>query len=118
MGRDLRILLGIPDKTILNCFLQLEDHLQLPTLTELDPEIAEAINAEVWAPQYTGGFQKENVRRMQAQGRKVYVWSLDHPLLIELYLAKGGFDGVVTNAPPVMVHTYYTSKEITAVTGE
>jgi glycerophosphoryl diester phosphodiesterase len=117
-GRDLRILLGIPDKTILNCFLELEDHLQLPSLTELEPEIAEAINAEVWAPQYTGGFQKEKVQRMQAQGRKVFVWSLDHPLMIELYLAKGGFDGVVTNAPPVMVHIYYTSKEITAVTGE
>ena len=111
-GRNLRILIGIPDKTILNCFLQLDDYKQLPSLTELDTEVAETINANVWAPQYTGGFQKEEVQRMQAQGRKAFVWSLDNITMIELYLKEGGFDGIVTNAPPVVFHTYYTSEEI------
>jgi glycerophosphoryl diester phosphodiesterase len=117
-GRNLRILIGIPDKTILNCFLELEDYKQLPSLTELDTEIAETINANVWAPQYTGGFQKEEVQRMQAQGRKAFVWSLDNITMIELYLKEGGFDGVVTNAPPVVFHTYYTSEEINAAVSQ
>jgi len=117
LGRNLRILIGIPDKAVLQCFQSLEDHKQLPSLTELEPKVAEAINADVWAPQYTGGFQHEEVQRMQAQGRKAFVWSLDSPLLIELYLKEGGFDGVVTNTPPVVFHTYYISNENSKVTG-
>lgn len=115
IGRNLRILIGIPDKMILDCFLKLDDHLQLPSLLELEPEIAEAIHADVWAPQYTGGFQNETVQRMHAQKRKVYVWSLDDPAMIELYLAEGDFDGLVTNAPPVAFHTYYMSREVAAL---
>lgn len=117
-GRNLRILIGIPDKTLLNCFLKLEDYKQLPSLTELDTEVAESINANVWAPQYTGGFQKEEVQRMQAQGRKAFVWSLDNITMIELYLKEGGFDGVVTNAPPVVFHTYYTSEALNVASSQ
>ncbi|MER3470174.1 MAG: hypothetical protein C4330_02290 [Chitinophagaceae bacterium] len=58
------------------------------------------------------GFKKDEVQQMQAQGRKVFVWSLDHPLMIELYLKEGGFDGIVTNAAPVAFHTYYTNQKL------
>ncbi|MGZ3915522.1 MAG: glycerophosphodiester phosphodiesterase [Flavisolibacter sp.] len=111
LGRDLRILIGIPDKMILECFKNLDDHLQLPSLTELGPQIAEAINADVWAPQYTGGFQKEEVERIQSQGKKAWVWSLDNVNMIQWYVKEGGFDGIVTNAPPVVFHTYYVTEE-------
>ena len=110
-GRDLKIYLGIPDKKILGCFQSLDDHQQILSLTELDPEVAEEINANVWAPQYTGGFQAEDVQRMQVQGRKVFVWSLDDPAMIELYVREGGFNGIVTNAPPVAFHTYYMPED-------
>jgi glycerophosphoryl diester phosphodiesterase len=110
-GRQLKIYLGIPDKMILECFRSLEDHQQLLSLTELDPEVAEEINANAWAPQYTGGFQSEDVHKMQTQGRKVFVWSLDDPAMIDLYIKQGGFDGIVTNAPPVAFHTYYMPEE-------
>jgi glycerophosphoryl diester phosphodiesterase len=110
-GRKLTIYIGIPDKTILGCFQALEDHLQVPSLTELEPEVAEAINANAWAPQYTGGFQADEVQLMQTQGRKAYVWSLDDAAMIHLYVKQGGFDGIVTNAPPVAFHTYYMPEE-------
>src|SRR6476620_2838981 len=106
-GRQLHIYIGIPDKMILECFRSLEDHKQLLSLTELDPEVATAINANAGAPQYTGGFQAEQVQLMQTQGRKVFVWSLDDPAMIDPYVRQGGFDGIVTNAPPVAFHTYY-----------
>jgi glycerophosphoryl diester phosphodiesterase len=111
-GRQLTVYIGIPDKSILGCFRALEDHQQLPSLTELDPEVAEAINANAWAPQYTGGLQADDVQRMQMQGRKAYVWSLDDAAMIHLYIQQGGFDGIVTNAPPVAFHTYYMPGEI------
>jgi glycerophosphoryl diester phosphodiesterase len=110
-GRQLNIYIGIPDKTILECFRALEDHRQLLSLTELDPEVAEEINANAWAPQYTAGFQADQVHRMQTQGKKVFVWSLDDPAIIDLYIKQGGFDGIVTNAPPVAFHTYYMPEE-------
>ncbi|MER3464088.1 MAG: hypothetical protein C4329_06420 [Chitinophagaceae bacterium] len=56
--RDLEIYIGMPDKIILECFKSLQDHAQLPSLTELDSPVADEINTNVWAPQYTGGFQK------------------------------------------------------------
>ncbi len=110
-GRDLKIYLGIPDKKILGCFKALDDHQQILSLSELDPKVADEINANVWAPQYTGGFQAEEVQRMHEQGRKVFVWSLDDPAMIELYVKEGGFDGIVTNAPPVAFHTYYMPED-------
>jgi glycerophosphoryl diester phosphodiesterase len=112
IGRDLAIYIGIPDKTTLNCFQELEDYRALPSLCELEIELVEQLNANVWAPQYTGGFQQDQVQRMQQQGRKVFVWSLDDPTVITLYLKEGGFDGIVTNAAPVAFYTYYKSEDL------
>lgn len=108
IGRTLHIYIGIPDNYVLKCFQQLTDFPQVPSLTELDCNTALAINAEVWAPQYTGGFQSEDVARLHAAGKKAYVWSLDNKLMIDMYLSEGNFDGLVTNAAPVVVHWLYT----------
>lgn len=108
IGRTLHIYIGIPDNYVLNCFQQLEDFPQVPSLTELDCNTALSINAEVWAPQYTGGFQSDDVARLHAEGKKAYVWSLDNKLMIDMYMSEGGFDGLVTNAAPVVVHWLYT----------
>jgi hypothetical protein len=66
------------------------------------------INAQVWAPQYTSGFQADTMEKVHAAGKKGYVWSLDNKLMIETYISGGGFDGLVTNTPPVVAHWYYT----------
>lgn len=108
IGREINIYIGIPDRDIMNCFTSLEDHKQLPSLCELNPQDALGIDAKVWAPQYTGGVQAEEVAKIHAAGKKAYVWSLDHPWMINQYL-KGGFDGIVTNSPPVVFHCYYVN---------
>lgn len=107
IGRTLAIYIGIPDTYVLKCFTQLENYKDLPSLTELSANLALEINANVWAPQYTSGFQREKVAKIQAAGGKAFVWSLDNELLIDLYITEGGFDGLVTNAPPVVAHWYY-----------
>jgi glycerophosphoryl diester phosphodiesterase len=112
IGRDLEIYIGIADEKMLECFQALPDHADVPSLTELDSPVAEKINANVWAPQYTKGFQKDEVLKMQQQGRKVFVWSLDEPAMIETYLKESNFNGIVTNACPVVFYTYYTEKDL------
>jgi glycerophosphoryl diester phosphodiesterase len=109
IGRQLTIYIGIPDKALLKCFTSLDDYQNIPSLTEMDPSVATQINAQVWAPQYTNGTQKENVERMRNEGRKAFVWSLDSKPMIDHYLQDGGFDGVVTNTPSVVIHWYYTN---------
>jgi glycerophosphoryl diester phosphodiesterase len=109
IGRTLNIYIGIPDKKVFQCFTQLADYQQAPSLTELDPEVAVAINAQVWAPQYTKGFQEEEVDKVHAASRKIFLWSLDDFTLIDTYMKEGNFDGVVTNAPTTAAHWFYTS---------
>jgi glycerophosphoryl diester phosphodiesterase len=108
IDRKLIIYIGIPDEYILGCFKKLDNYQDVPSLLEMDCQVAIEINAQVWAPQYTGGYQAENVEKMHAAGKKAYVWSLDNELLIEKYITNGGFDGLVTNTPSVVTHWYYT----------
>lgn len=108
LDRKLRIVIGIPDDYMYNCLQQLEDYRSVPTLCELDWDLALDMNAEVWAPQYTGGFQSEDVDKVHAAGKKAYVWSLDRTFMVETYLGQGEFDGLVTNAAPVVAYWYYT----------
>lgn len=117
MGRDLIIYIGIPDGDILKCFTSLENYKDIPSLVEIDPELAIDIHANAWAPQYVSGFQRTNVERMHALGKKAFVWSLDNAYLIDLFMSRGGFDGIVTNAPMVMAHWLYT-KRLTAMPAE
>ncbi|TCZ72261.1 glycerophosphodiester phosphodiesterase [Flaviaesturariibacter aridisoli] len=108
IGRKLEVFIGIPDKDIRAKFEALPDPVSIPSLCELDPEVAESLQANVWAPQYTGGPQPDAVATQQAQGRRVFVWSLDSPLMIRYYLGRSPFDGLVTNAAPVVAHWWYT----------
>lgn len=108
IGRTSCVYIGIPDRYVLNCFLALKDYQHTPSLVELDLKTALSVNADIWAPQYTGGFQSESVARMHAAGKKAYVWSLDSRLMIDLYVHEGAFDGLVTNVGPVATHWLYT----------
>lgn len=108
LGRTFRVYIGIPEKQVLGCFLALDDYENTPSLVEMDRKTALSVNADVWAPQYTGGFQSSDVAKVHAAGKKAYVWSLDNRLLIDLYVHEGAFDGLVTNAAPVVVHWLYT----------
>ncbi|RYY99431.1 MAG: glycerophosphodiester phosphodiesterase [Chitinophagaceae bacterium] len=109
MGRSLHIYMGIPDKAVRKRFEALEDHKLLPSLCELEPEDARALNANVWAPQYTGGPQPDAVAAVQAEGRRVFLWSLDDPRMIDYYMSCSPFDGMVTNAAPVLAYWLYTA---------
>lgn len=108
IDRKLTIYIGIPDDYILKCFKALDNYQDIPSVMELSWKEALNINAQVWAPQYTSGFQAEIIDKIHEAGKKAYVWSLDWKFMIKTFISKGGFDGLVTNTAPVVAHWYYT----------
>lgn len=108
INRRLTIYIGIPDEYLLDCFKKLENYRHIPCLTEMSVETALAIDADVWAPQYTGGYQPDKVAQIHAAGKKAYVWSLDTDFMVEAYVSEGKYDGLVTNTAPVVSYWLYT----------
>jgi glycerophosphoryl diester phosphodiesterase len=104
-GRDVRILIGLPEDEQLDNFITLPDHATAPSLCELSIDDVHAANSEVWAPRWTLGLQEAEVAQMHSEGRKAYVWTLDLPEYIQQYMAAGSFDGVLSNYPSLV--SYY-----------
>ena len=55
INRTLEIVIGIPDENVLKNFKQLSSYQNIPSLVELDKNIAQEVNARIWAPQWTLG---------------------------------------------------------------
>ena len=106
-GRNLTILIGLPGKDQLFQFMALPDYTNTPSLCELDLPNVEAINAKVWAPRFTEGTQNDNVATVHAQGRKVFVWTVDVPDFISEFISNGHFDGILSNYPSCVAYYYY-----------
>ena len=106
-GRMLDIVIGLPGKDQFNQFLALPDYTTTPALCELSIEEAEKINAKIWAPRFTEGTQNDKVAAIHAQGRKVFVWTVDVPEFITRFVNEGHFDGILSNFPSCVAFNYY-----------
>lgn len=106
--RKLEILIGIHDEKVLARLKQWPDHRLVPTVCELDPDTASAINARIWAPMWTEGLQEEAVARMRREGRRAFVWTIDKEKQIKEFLFDGGYDGIVTNFPSRVAFYHYS----------
>lgn len=107
MGRKLEIVIGIPDEEVLAGFKRLPAYKTIPSLVEFSSEEAAAVNARVWGPQWTLGLQNEEVAAQQAQGRRVFTWTVDIPENVERYMREGRFNGILSNYPSVTAYYYY-----------
>jgi glycerophosphoryl diester phosphodiesterase len=108
IGRDLTILIGMPDEATQKNFVLLPQYKSIPSLTELDTAIAINMNTSAWAPSWTKGLQTESVKRMQEHDMKVYVWTVDKHDKIEEFIREGSFNGIVSNRPGMVAYYYYT----------
>ncbi|RYY98608.1 MAG: glycerophosphodiester phosphodiesterase [Chitinophagaceae bacterium] len=108
LGKPLEIVIGIPDEGVLGRFRALPDHRNVPSLVELEAGDAESVNARIWAPRWTLGLQNAGAAAVQAQGRRAFVWTLDLPENIDLFLRQGRFDGILSNYPTAVAYAYYT----------
>lgn len=106
-GRNLTILIGLPGQDQLDQFLQLPDYAATPSLCELSIADVEKTNAKIWAPRFTEGTQNDLVAQVHAQGRKVFVWTVDVPEFISEFINDGHFDGILSNFPSCTAYNYY-----------
>jgi glycerophosphoryl diester phosphodiesterase len=106
-GRDIIILMGIPDTDVLNALMAYPDYRNIPSLCELSVEDVRLVNSKVWAPRWTLGIQNELVQQMHNEGRLSVSWTIDSPSWIRNYLEQGIFDGLVTNFPYVVAYYHY-----------
>jgi glycerophosphoryl diester phosphodiesterase len=110
IGREIEITIGIRDENLFERFLSLPGYQNIPSLCELDTEYAGAMNARIWAPNWTNGLQIEQVQKMQALGKRVFVWTIDGDWLIEKFMNEAGYDGIVSNHPSLVAFYYYTKQ--------
>jgi glycerophosphoryl diester phosphodiesterase len=112
-GRDLNILIGVPDESVYNTLLQSNDYQNIPSLCELSTAYTISLNSQFWAFRWTMGLQEQEVIKMHQQGRKCLVWTLDVPKFTEIYTTHGGadatrrFDGLLTNYPSILAYYHY-----------
>jgi glycerophosphoryl diester phosphodiesterase len=107
-GRKLDIVIGLPEAKAVDMYLALPDYASVPALCELDLETVRQTKAQIWAPRWTLGTQLADVAQMKAEGRKVFVWTLDVPQYIQQYQAEGDFDGILSNYPSIVAYYHYT----------
>jgi len=107
MGRNLKVYLGIPADEIYEAFLAQPNYQDVPCLVELSIDQAREANALIWAPRWTQGTQTAEVQQMQAEGRKVFTWTLDEENYIEQFINEGLFDGILTNYPTIVSYYHY-----------
>lgn len=103
------IAIGLPaiDKVVE--FLQLPDYSQAPSICELAPEYVRSTNALVWAPRWTTGIQSASVAEMHAEGRRVFMWTLDVQSYAAQYITTGDLDGILTNYPSMVAFLHYAT---------
>jgi len=112
-GRELQILIGIPDQDVFDNFTAYPGYKNIPSLCEISVEKVEEINAKAWGFRWTQGLMQDEVIMMHSQGRKCLVWTLDDPQFTAIYSSAGGsdpqkrFDGILTNYPTVLSYFHY-----------
>jgi glycerophosphoryl diester phosphodiesterase len=106
-NRKLEIVIGIPDKEVMANFKRLPVYQTIPSLVEYAVEEANAVNAKIWAPQWTLGLQNSEVSGQQRQGRRVFTWTMDIEENVKQYMREGTFNGILTNYPSIVAYHYY-----------
>jgi glycerophosphoryl diester phosphodiesterase len=110
IGRSVTITIGLPDRDAFESFKKLPNYQNIPSVNELTREEVREVNSPIWAPRFTLGLQNAEVAAVHAEGRKVFVWTLDIPASIQEYLTNGQFDGILSNYPSAVAYYYYAKQ--------
>lgn len=107
LGKNLTIYIGIPDTQVEDNFMALPEYANIPSVCELSPDVVEKVNARIWGPRWTLGLQNDQVAQMHAEGRKAFIWTLDLPENMYIYMTQGHWDGILTDYPSALAFLYY-----------
>lgn len=98
-GRNLEIIVGLPDADYLNVFLSIPDRTGVPCLAEESVAMADAGQCKYYGPRWTSGFQTDAGTYLHSVGKKILFWTLDEPAFINDFLSYANPDGFITNRP-------------------
>lgn len=107
LNRDLTILIGLPSDEVLNEYLNYPGRENYLSLCELDINSVRKADSKVWAPRWTDGIPKQQITSIQAENRKVFIWTLDIPEFIKKFIDTNYYNGILTNYPSVVAYEYY-----------
>lgn len=113
MGRNMDVLIGIPSSEVFDALKAHSNYREIPSLCELDPEQVSEIGAKTWAFRWTLGLMEADVMKMHAEGRTCFVWTLDIPEFIDLYVSQGKtdpskrLDGILTDYSSLVAYYHY-----------
>jgi glycerophosphoryl diester phosphodiesterase len=105
-GRDLRIVLGLPTKTLVDDYMSFPDRQEYPTLCELSVRHTLDIGAEIWAPRWSAGFTESDIELMHENGIKVCIWTLDEKDFVKSFMEDYDLDGILSNYPSLISYVY------------
>jgi glycerophosphoryl diester phosphodiesterase len=105
----LTVAIGLPTSEKVDEFLQLPDYSQTPSICELSLDDVRRTNAIVWAPRWTMGSQSTGVAQMHAEGRLVFMWTMDVQGFVTQYISEAGVDGILTNYPSMVAFVHYAT---------
>jgi glycerophosphoryl diester phosphodiesterase len=111
IGRNVEIVIGVPDKDVMQLFLSLPGYNVIPSLTEMKQDSAMKMKAKIWATTWTKGLQTEDVLAAQAKGMRAFAWTLDVPRKIKEFMREGRFNGITTNRPSAVAYEYYSREK-------
>jgi glycerophosphoryl diester phosphodiesterase len=106
-GRDVLIVIGIPNTEVMDAVLAYPGYQDVPTLCELTVDDVRTLNSKVWAPRWTQGTQNDLVQQIHNEGRLAVCWTIDTPEWIRDFVDNGNFDGLLTNYPYVVAYYHY-----------
>lgn len=104
--RTLQIVIGLPTQDAVDLYKALPNK-NTPVLSELDIPTTRSVNAAIWAPRWTIGPETPDISAMKAEGRQVFVWTLDEPQFIQKFIGESQFDGILSNYSPVVAYYHY-----------
>jgi glycerophosphoryl diester phosphodiesterase len=109
IGRNIKILLGIPTEDILNGYNSSIYKNTTPTLVELDANTAKSLQTcEAWAPRWTNGIPSQGtLDDMHSRNILVFTWTLDMQDYINDFL-EANIDGILSNYPSLVAGMYYS----------
>jgi len=110
LGKKIEILIGVHSDEILERFKALGDYRDIPSICELDPEVAIAINAKVWAGLWLKRVNDDDVTFIRDHDKKAFVWTVDKASQISEMVLGNKFDGIVSNHPSCVAFYYYTKQ--------
>lgn len=110
LGRNLEILIGIPDESIYNEYINYPDYQNNQSICELDENYVIQSKSKVWSPRWSLGLLDERIKSMHNIGYRCFVWTLDATELVRTFVKKSDFDGMVTNYPSIVAYEYYTAE--------